>query len=457
MVINMAKRSSPIGEGIRFATPSLEMEQRLAAHAGWVEDRLGVCPDEMLWMEVSYPFRALALDALLGGGKLWVEDAYNWQEARKCVRHVEFAEASPRFQLHPLDQRFVEGSLWTGELGDAVVAMSLQGLRHPLVILSGQVVEPKRSGDFCLSYRQYLLVRRDDSESLLSMIFHWMTLGRKRVRVYGGKDYFLSPDGYGWADVLLDESRQTLLRRDFEHFLANREWFREYKVPWRRGYLLHGPPGNGKTSVVRAMASHSDVSVYSANFANKDLCDYEVAEMFESATHHSPGLIILEEIDRFFAGKEEEEKSECSLPHLLNCLDGVAGGDGVVVVATANHPERLDAALLKRPGRFDRVIHFGDPAEPLRKEYFRRQCPHLEDEELQALAEATPRLSFAQLREIWLLASQLSFERSTALTQHELLFALDQVKREQRSGLKGASNLGFRGAEEASNPRSGQL
>jgi hypothetical protein len=457
MVINMAKRSSPAGEGVRFATPSVEMEQRLAAHAGWVEERLGVCADELFWMEVNYPFRALALDALLGGGKLWVGDVHNWPEARARVRRVEFAEASPRFQLQPLDQRFVEGSRWSGELGDAIAAMHLEGLRHPVIVLSGHLVEAQQHGDFSLAYRQYLLVRRDESDSFLRMLFHWMTRGRKRIQVVGGKDFFLSPGGYGWEDVLLDESRQQLLRRDFEHFLSQREWFQTRRVTWRRGYLLHGPPGNGKTSVVRAMASHPDVAAFGINFANENLYDYQVAELFEAASHHGPGLVILEEIDRFFPSDKQERLSHCSLPHLLNCLDGVANTDGVVVVATANHPELLDAAILKRPGRFDRVIQFPDPSTKLRQEYFRRQCSHLGEESFASLAEASARMSFAQLREVWLLASQISMEREEEVQQRDLLAALAQVKREQRSGIKGTSNLGFRGPEEESDPQSAQL
>lgn len=457
MVIPMQRRAVAEAEGIRFATPSEEMELRLAAQAGWVEERLGVGREDLLWMEVDYPFRALALDALLGGDQLWVADASSWKEARASVRKVEFAEASPRFCLQALDQRAVEGGLWSGELGDAIAALSLEGLRHPLILLSGQVVEANGRGNFALSYRQYLLLRRDESETFLRMLFHWMTQGRKRVKVFGGKDFYLSPGAYGWDHVLLDEQRQAMLRRDFEHFLANRTWFAERKVAWRRGYLLHGPPGNGKTSVVRAMASHRDLAAFSINFANEEVYDYQVTEMFEEAARHSPGLVILEEVDRFFPLAKEEKLSQCSLPNLLNCLDGVASEDGVIVVATANHPERLDVAILKRPGRFDRVIHFGDPAKRLRLRYFAERCPHLDSSSLEAVAEASGRMSFAQLREIWLLASQTCFEDSKSVDSKELLAALAHVKSELRAGIKGVSHLGFRPEEEESDRQSAQL
>lgn len=456
MVIPMTRRAASEAEGIRFATPSEEMEKRLAGHAGWVEQRLGVGREDLLWLEVSYPFRALALDALLGGNQLWVEDAYNWQEARASVRRVEFTEASPRFRLHPLDQRTAEGSLWTGELGDAIAALSLQGLRHPLILMSGQVVEAGARGDFSLSYRQYILLRRDESEGFLRLLFQWMTQGRKRIKVYGGKDFFLKPGGYNWEDVLLDEQRQILVRRDFEHFLANREWFQARRIPWRRGYLLHGPPGNGKTSAVRAMASHKDLAAFSINFANDEIYDYQVTEMFEAAARYAPGLVILEEIDRFFPVAKEEKLSQCSLANLLNCLDGLASEDGVAVVATANYPERLDAAILKRPGRFDRVIHFAEPSHSLRLRYFAKYCPELDPNDLSAVAEASGRMSFAQLREVWLLASQASLADAMSPGKDELLAALAQVKREQRAGLKGVSSLGFRLAEEESDRQSPQ-
>jgi SpoVK/Ycf46/Vps4 family AAA+-type ATPase len=303
-------------------------------------------------------------------------------------------------------------------------------------------VVPNHSGSRSEQH-QWIAVRRDALADTLRFFHRAVTNGRKRVRVFGGEDYFLpSPEErpYSWDDVLLDEARQSLVRQDFEHFLERRDWFAARRVPWRRGYLFHGPPGNGKTSAVRAMASHPEVSAFSIDFADKDTSDYDVSRLFEAAADHSPGLILLEDFDRVFTKTKESEERNCSYSHLLNCLDGLSGREGTIVVATANHPELLDEAILRRPGRFDRVIHFPLPDQALRERYFESLCPNLRGQ-LRILAAATERMSFAQLREVWLLASQTTASPMDEASLPDLESALVQVKREQSLASRG--KLGF--------------
>jgi SpoVK/Ycf46/Vps4 family AAA+-type ATPase len=88
-----------------------------------------------------------------------------------------------------------------------------------------------------------------------------------------------------------------------------------------------------------------------------EMDDNLLQKFFREAADDAPALVILEDIDRLFFGTREE-KPNVSLQQLLNCLDGVGTQEGMVVVATANHPEVLDTAILRRPGRFDRVIEF---------------------------------------------------------------------------------------------------
>ena len=97
-------------------------------------------------------------------------------------------------------------------------------------------------------------------------------------------------------------------------------------------------------------------------------------------------------------------RSNISLAQLLNCLDGLATEDGLVVVATANDPVALDPAILKRPGRFDRVVAFPNPNPALRTKYLRKLNPNIGLEDLNGAVADCDGFSFAQLREAYILA-----------------------------------------------------
>lgn len=129
-------------------------------------------------------------------------------------------------------------------------------------------------------------------------------------------------------------------------------------MPYRRGYLLSGPPGTGKSSIVLALASHLGRSVYALNLASVT----EDATLMEAFAEVPAGAILLvEDIDAMRISKSRVEANKpgeppsvglTTLSGLLNAIDGVAAPEGRLLVMTSNHPEQLDAALI-RPGRVD--------------------------------------------------------------------------------------------------------
>ena len=183
-----------------------------------------------------------------------------------------------------------------------------------------------------------------------------------------------------------------------------------------------------------------------------DLVDSRTAtQLFDDANETAPSLVILEDLDRLY-GKNADRannRTKISLQHLLNCLDGLGSQDGVIVVATANDPTALDPAILRRPGRFDRLVPFGPPSSELRAEYLRRLSrASFNEATLRTAAGETDGFSFAQLREAYILAGQLAFERGDEqIGRADIINAIRLVRGERQAviGHPAGRGVGFEG------------
>lgn len=114
------------------------------------------------------------------------------------------------------------------------------------------------------------------------------------------------------------------------------------------------------------MASHPDISAYGLDFSNEELHHDVLTTLFETAGHCAPSLVIFEDLDGLYGkGAAGENRTQITLQHLLNCLDGLGSQEGVIVVATANDPTSLDPAIMRRPGCFDRLVPFRPPSREL--------------------------------------------------------------------------------------------
>jgi chaperone BCS1 len=120
--------------------------------------------------------------------------------------------------------------------------------------------------------------------------------------------------------------------------------------PWHRGYLFHGAPGTGKTSIARALANHFGLPTYYLPLGDIDK-DTDLMTFVGQIEPRS--VLLLEDIDGFHAATDREEsKDKSSVAALLNALDGVFTPHGLITVMTTNEKERLDPALI-RAGRVD--------------------------------------------------------------------------------------------------------
>lgn len=153
---------------------------------------------------------------------------------------------------------------------------------------------------------------------------------------------------------------------DITEFVDSRRRYESIGVPYRRGYLLHGPPGNGKTSIIKAVASEFEHPINIINLNAKNFDDDSLHFIFTKILPKS--IILLEDVDCLFDGRENA-KSKVTLSGLLNALDGVASTEGYLLFMTTNHPEKLDPALT-RPGRVDVQIEINNVVREQAVRYF---------------------------------------------------------------------------------------
>jgi DNA polymerase III delta prime subunit len=214
-------------------------------------------------------------------------------------------------------------------------------------------------------------------------------------------------DGYiiNGKDICLDElfvlpsPEQEQIMDDIQTFWARKKYFERFKYTYKRGILLYGPAGSGKSSIINLVAKelvekHKGIVLYLNSV--RDL-EYFVAfmPMLRQIEPDKQILCVLEDIEGFVAYRESESM-------LLNVLDGMNQMDNVFYLATTNFPEELKERILNRPSRFDRRYEVGFPNEKVREAYFRLKLSKedLPDEELKKWVEETENLSIAHLGEV---------------------------------------------------------
>lgn len=177
----------------------------------------------------------------------------------------------------------------------------------------------------------------------------WVSLGEPRKK---------RPLG----SVILDKGVKESIVADVKDFLSRQQWYVDRGIPYRRGYLLYGAPGSGKSSFILALAGELDFGVAMVNLSETGMTDDKLAYLLTKLPKQC--LLLLEDADAAFVNRRQRDAdgysgASVTFSGLLNALDGVAAGEERIAFLTTNHIDRLDPALI-RPGRVDMLLRIGE-------------------------------------------------------------------------------------------------
>ena len=194
--------------------------------------------------------------------------------------------------------------------------------------------------------------------------------------------------------LILPDSKTEQVLTSVNYFWTREEAFRKHGLLWKRGLLLWGPPGSGKTSCLQQISSQivdlGGLSIY----CNNPTITAEALRILRVIEPLRPVVVMLEDLDSIVDRFGEAD--------LLALLDGELQIDNVVFIATTNYPENLDKRFICRPSRFDEVIYIGMPKASARREYLVKKNPRLLEvpEQLDYWVSTTKGFSIAQLKEV---------------------------------------------------------
>ncbi|KUI52496.1 putative ATPase YjoB [Cytospora mali] len=256
----------------------------------------------------------------------------------------------------------------------------------------------------------------DPANSLVLAAGDWANDLHDEVWVFdqGGwqksRELFESVRNANWDNVIMDPERKKAVIDDHMSFYNSRESYEKLGVPWKRGLIYYGPPGNGKTISIKAMIhqlynlKNPIPTLYVRSLVSFYGPERSIAWIFEKARAMAPCYLILEDLDTIV--------TDAVKSYFFNEVDGLKSNDGIFMVGSTNHLNRLDPGISQRPSRFDRKYLFDNPTKKERVMYCQFWQNKLKDKKdvdfpdklCEAIASITHDFSFAYMQEAFVAA-----------------------------------------------------
>lgn len=433
-------------------------------------------PNDYIAYHVGRELAELHPDKVIVEGNTGYFDLDAFVRAKQCsivaessvFNHIRTRWRGPRKNPRQNLENSWLNVFWQGQLLDVVLITWAEGCyrsRHQWV-----VAESKKL-----------------AEAFFVAVCEWSAEVRGEILVFSDGDWEKNEELYDsiksatFANVILPDTLKQQVQTDFDQFFRSRDVYEQYGIPWKRGALFIGPPGNGKTHTVKALINQlGQPCLYVKGFKSEYATEQEnMGAVFARARMTTPCLLVLEDLDSMI---DDENRA-----FFLNELDGFENNTGLVVLATTNHADRLDPAILNRPSRFDRKYYFNLPGVEERRAYVmawnssadgnecvksgdeiggdvrtrsdsprvavdtvRHSALRLSEQAIEEVVHQTENFSFAYLKELFLSATmQWISTRAVALDSKRRLmpadeFSMDEIIREQvallRSQMTAASS-----------------